>query len=108
MPVKCIHIHIPISHSKTGVYLFLLKNLDFGFSLKLPRQGGSKVYPPCMFLAKIKKNVKKFLLKIFIFYNLEKCFRKLMVIISHFTFVFLLNIKVVMIRLFQTIKHVAF
>ena len=35
------------------------------------------------------------------------CFRKFMVIISHFTFVFVLNIKVEMIRLFQTYKHVA-
>ena len=35
-----------------GVYLFflfLLKNIDCGYSLEPPRQGGSKVYPQSMF-----------------------------------------------------------
>ena len=53
-----------------------------------------------------------FLLKIFTFYNLEKIYILHghvfdMVIISH-TFVFVFNMKVEMIGLFQTYKHVAF
>ena len=46
---------------KTGVYrsiynfLFLLKNIYFGYSLDLPRRGGSKEYPQCMFWAEIWK-----------------------------------------------------
>ena len=53
-----------------------------------------------------------FLLKIFTFYNLDKiCILHghvfVMVIISH-TFVFVFNMKVEMIGLFQTYKHVAF
>ena len=37
----------------TGVYiifLFLLKNIDCGYSLELPHQGGSNEYPQSMFL----------------------------------------------------------
>ena len=35
----------------TGVYifLFLLKNIDCGYSLEPPRRGGSNEYPQCMF-----------------------------------------------------------
>ena len=36
----------------TGVYLFFLfvvQNIDCGYSLELPRLGGSKVYPRSMF-----------------------------------------------------------
>ena len=36
----------------TGVYiilLFLLKNIDCGYLLELPRQGGSNEYPQSMF-----------------------------------------------------------
>ena len=35
-----------------GVYLFflfLLQNIDCGYSLELPRRGGSNVYPQSMF-----------------------------------------------------------
>ena len=40
----------------TGVYiifLFLLKNIDCGYSLELPRRGGSNEYPQSMFRAEI-------------------------------------------------------
>ena len=41
----------------TGVYtiffLFLLKNIDCGYSLKPPRRGGSNEYPQSMFRADI-------------------------------------------------------
>ena len=40
----------------TGVYsifLFLLKNIDCGYSLEPPRRGGSNEYPQSMFLAEI-------------------------------------------------------
>ena len=35
----------------TGVYLFLflLKNIDCGYSLDMPRRGGSNEYPQSMF-----------------------------------------------------------
>ena len=41
----------------TGVYvfLFLLKNIDCGYSLELPCQGGSNKYPQYMFWAEIWK-----------------------------------------------------
>ena len=57
-----------------GVYLFflfLLQNIDCGYSLEPPRRGGSNVYPQSMFWSKNKKNIQKFLLKLFIFYNLK-------------------------------------
>ena len=41
-----------------GVYLFflfLLQNIDCGYSLEPPRRGGSNVYPQSMFWAKIRK-----------------------------------------------------
>ena len=46
-----------------GVYLFflfLLQNIDCGYSLEPPRRGGSNVYPQTMFWAKISKNLKFF------------------------------------------------
>ena len=42
----------------TGVYiifLFLLDNIDHGYSLELPQWGGSNVYPWSMFWAKLEK-----------------------------------------------------
>ena len=44
----------------TGVYivfLFLLKSIDCGYSLELPRRGGSNEYPQSMFLS---RNMKKY------------------------------------------------
>ena len=41
-----------------GVYLFflfLIQNIDCGYSLEPPRRGGSNVYPQSMFSAKIRK-----------------------------------------------------
>ena len=40
----------------TGVYiifLILLKNIDYGYSLEPPRRGGSNEYPQSMFWAEI-------------------------------------------------------
>ena len=59
-----------------GVYiffLFLLQNIDCGYSLEPPRRGGSNEYPQSMFWSKNKKNIykKKNLLKIFIFYKFK-------------------------------------
>ena len=56
----------------TYFFLFLLQNIDCGYSLKPPRRGGSNVYPQSMFWSKNKKNIKNFLLEIFTFYNLRK------------------------------------
>ena len=53
-----------------GVYLFflfLLQNIDCGYLLELPRQGGSNVYPQTMCCAKIRKISKLFLSKLLIF-----------------------------------------
>ena len=37
-------------------FIFLHKNIDRGYSLEPPRQGGSNEYPQCMFLSRNKKN----------------------------------------------------
>ena len=53
----------------TGVYiifLFLLKNIDCGYSLEPPRRGGSNEYSQSMFLSRNMKNIRIFYLKIFI------------------------------------------
>ena len=36
--------------------IFLLKNIDCGYSLEPPRRGGSNEYPQSMFLSRNKKN----------------------------------------------------
>ena len=57
-----------------GVYLFflfLLQNIDCGYSLEPPRQGGSNVRPQTMFWAKIRKISFFFLMK-FSFFLLKK------------------------------------
>ena len=49
-----------------GVYLFflfLLQNIDCGYSLEPPRRGGSNEYPQSMFWGKNKKNIKNFPMK---------------------------------------------
>ena len=54
-----------------GVYLFslfLLQNIDCGYSLEPPRRGGSNECPQFMFGAKISEF---YLPKIFIFYNFK-------------------------------------
>ena len=43
--------------------LFFIENMDCGYSLEPPRQGGSNVYLQLMFRAKILKISKKFLMK---------------------------------------------
>ena len=50
----------------TGVYiifLFLLENIDSGYSLEPPRQGGSNEYPQSMFWAEIWKISEFFIWK---------------------------------------------
>ena len=54
----------------TGVYiifLFLLKNIDCGYSLEPPRRGGSNEYPQSMFWAEIWK-IAEFLSENFQFF----------------------------------------
>ena len=55
-------------------FLFLLQNIDCGYSSELPRRGGSNEYPQSVFLSKNKKNIEIFLLKVFNFYNLRKIY----------------------------------
>ena len=40
---------------ETLFFLFLLKNIDFGYSLEPPRRGDFKEYPQSMFWAEISK-----------------------------------------------------
>ena len=58
-------------YNKTGVYrgihyfyLFLLKNIDCGYSLEPPHRGGSNEYPQSMFWAEIWKNIRIFIWKL--------------------------------------------
>ena len=41
---------------RTAFFLFLLQNIDCGYSLEPPHRGGSNEYPQSMFLSKNKKN----------------------------------------------------
>ena len=59
------HFYI-VKRGFTGVYIifvFLLKNIDCGYSLELPRRGGSNEYPHSMFLSRNMKNIRIFYLK---------------------------------------------
>ena len=49
------------------IFLFLLKNIDFGYSLEPPRRGGSNEYPQPMFWAEKWKIADFFYLKPFSF-----------------------------------------
>ena len=65
------YIHV-VKLGFTGVYIifvFLLKNVDCGYSLELPRRGGSNEYPQSMFWAEIWKNIRFFYLEIFSFWR---------------------------------------
>ena len=64
MPVQYIPHRTPLLYRKTQVckgipFLFLLQNIDCGYSLEQPPQGGSNVYPKSMFWAKINKKTYK-------------------------------------------------
>ena len=52
----------------TLFFLFLLKNIDCGYSLEPPRRGGSNEYPQSMFWAEIWK-ISEFLSENFHFYG---------------------------------------
>ena len=66
--MKCIPLKPHFYVAKLGYagvyifFLFLLQNIDCGYSLELPRQGGSNVYPQSV-LSKNKKNIQIFQLK---------------------------------------------
>ena len=54
----------------TGVYiifLFLLKNIDCGYSLEPPRRGGSNEYPQSMFWAEMWNISEFFIWKFSVF-----------------------------------------
>ena len=40
----------------SDIFYISAQNIDCGYSLELPRQGGSKEYPQSMFLSRNKKN----------------------------------------------------
>ena len=66
----------PVLYSKIGVcrrihvFLFLLKNIDCGYSLEPPRRGGSNEYQQSMFWAEIWK-ISKFLSEYFQFLEVK-------------------------------------
>ena len=72
-----------------GVYLFflfLLQNIDYGYSLEPPRRGSSNVYPQSMFRAKIRK-ISKFSAENFQFLkpkNLRLLHGKVFVVFGNF------------------------
>ena len=69
MSMKCI----PLLYRKTGVYLFflfLLQNIDCGYSLEPPHQ--SNMYPQSIFGAKIRKISFFFSAENFQFLKLKK------------------------------------
>ena len=49
-------------------FLFLLKNIDCGYSLEPPRRGGSNEYPQSMFWAEIRKISEIFVCFFFFFF----------------------------------------
>ena len=54
---KLITEKLKIFRQKIQIFfIFLLKNIDCGYSLELPRRGGSNEYPQSMFLSRNKKN----------------------------------------------------
>ena len=52
----------------TLFFLFMLKNIDCGYSLEPPHRGGSNEYPQSMFWAEIWKISKSFYMKMFSFW----------------------------------------
>ena len=55
----------------TGIYIIFLvsaQNIDCGYSLELPRWGGSNEYLQSMFLSRNKKNIRIFIWKFSIFW----------------------------------------
>ena len=68
------HFYIAkLGYAGVGLFfLFLLQNIDCGYSLEPPRRGGSNVYPQSNVLSKNNKNINFFPVKIFIF---KTCFR---------------------------------
>ena len=55
------------------IFLFLLLNIDRGYSFEPPHWGGSNVYPRSMFWAKIRKISHLFHLKVIIFTTVKYC-----------------------------------
>ena len=55
------------SQGYTLFFLFLLKNIDCGYSLEPPRRGGCNEYPQSIFLSRNMANIRFFLSEIFQF-----------------------------------------
>ena len=72
------HERKDIWHRVLQAGLFWLRILNFGFFMRencsykeKPQRGGSNMYPQSMFWSKNKKNIKKFLQKMFMFYSFK-------------------------------------
>ena len=53
---KFYHQNMKIFRQKILTFQISVQNIDCGYSLELPRRGGSNEYPQSMFLGKNKKN----------------------------------------------------
>ena len=56
LPTKNENFHI----KNYDIFHISAQNIDFRYSLELPRRGGSNEYPQSMFLSRNKKNNNKF------------------------------------------------
>ena len=50
-----LNCQIKIDNSQTDIFHISARNIDYGYSLELPRRDGSNEYPRSMFLIKIRK-----------------------------------------------------
>ena len=70
-PPQCFHYHnmpmqykevfigvknVNFQQKKFDIFLIFAQNIDCGYTLELPRRGGSNEYPQSMFWSKNKKN----------------------------------------------------
>ena len=59
LPMTEIFLVLKIEHfqlKKFDIFLIFAQNIDCGYTLEPPRQGGSNEYPQFMFWSKNKKN----------------------------------------------------
>ena len=78
MSVECIPHNTPLLLYKSGFagvylfFLFLLQNIDCGYSLEPPRRGGSNEYPQSKFWSKKKGKISQFFSQKFSIFKAQK------------------------------------
>ena len=68
---------------KNDIFLIFAQNIDCGYTLKPPRQGGSNEYPQSMFWSKNKKNMYTPANLCSIFGVIRPCFSPLYTLFSY-------------------------